>query len=119
MDKIIVCVREISIAQAVMKETEKAKRKAEGEVEYKKLSVVCHSQAIADVAWDISGKISGVIGKDYFDLALMSRYMDSMSDRGGKSKSSMLIIPQGLGAMREVTMKIHDGLLEASTSSAK
>ncbi|XP_056164126.1 hypersensitive-induced reaction 1 protein-like [Syzygium oleosum] len=97
-------------------EAKNAMRKVEGEAEYKKLSVARHSQAIVDVAWDISGKISGVTGKDYFDLALMSQYIDSMSDRGGKSKSSMLFIPQGPGAMREVTAKIHDGLLEASMS---
>ncbi|KAI6675815.1 hypothetical protein NL676_036611 [Syzygium grande] len=95
------------------------KRKAEGEAEFKKLSrgnVARQSQAIVDVARDISGKIPGLT-KDFFDIVLMFQYFDSMSEIGEKSKSSVLLIPYGPGAMQEVMAKMHDGLLEASTST--
>ncbi|CAL5435950.1 unnamed protein product [Camellia sinensis] len=63
-----------------------------------------------------SMNVPGTIAKDVMDMVLITQYFDTMKEIGASSKSSVVFIPHGPGAVREIAEQIRDGLLQASSA---
>ncbi|XP_048134043.1 hypersensitive-induced reaction 1 protein-like [Rhodamnia argentea] len=106
-----------------MNEIYAAKWKAEAEAESKFLSglgTAIQRRVIADgfinSVLGFSETFPGTTGKDIMDMVLTDQYLDTMKEIAAASKSSVIFIPHGPGAVHDVGGQIRVGFLRASTS---
>ncbi len=94
-------------------------KRAEGEAEAKYFSgvgVARQRQAIVDGLREsvlaFSDNVLGTTPKEVMDMVLVTQYFDAMKKIGASSRNSMVFIPHGPGAVRDVAEQIRNGLLQ-------
>ncbi|KAI3742411.1 hypothetical protein L1987_60092 [Smallanthus sonchifolius] len=65
-----------------------------------------------------SENVSGTSAKEVMDMVLLTQYFDTMKDIGASSKSNVVFLPHGPGAVKDIASQTHEGLLQAETVQA-
>jgi len=99
-------------------------KRAEAEAESKFLSgqgIARQRQAIVDGLREsvlgFSHDVPGTSPKDVMDMVMLTQYFDTLKDIGAHSKSSVVFVPHGPGAVGNIADQIRNGWLQGAAGT--